>query len=166
MEILGPTLTLEDPCEAVLRSLPKWFGIEDSLLMYVRDTARLPTFAVCEGGSVLAFLSLVEHFAESWEVHCMAVHASARNQGYGTLLLEHSQRWLSERGARFLQVKTIAASSSSAAYAQTRQFYRAKGFTPLEVFPTLWSPHNPALQLIKVLDGGSFKVDAPGLRGR
>lgn len=38
-------------------------------------------------------------------------------------------------------------------YAETRAFYRARGYTPLEVFPTLWSPRNPALQLVKVLDG-------------
>ena len=32
-----------------------------------------------------------------------------------------------------------------------REFYQAKGYTPLEVFPTLWNPRNPALQLVKVL---------------
>jgi len=52
-----------------------------------------------------------------------------------------------------LQVKTVAATSSSKEYAETREFYRRRGFTPIEVFPTLWDAHNPALQSIKVLQG-------------
>lgn len=36
-------------------------------------------------------------------------------------------------------------------YDKTRLFYLAEGFRPLEEFPTLWDPSNPALQLIKSL---------------
>ena len=36
-----------------------------------------------------------------------------------------------------------------AGYGDTRAFYLAYGFRPLEEFPTLWDPANPALQLIK-----------------
>ena len=147
--IIGPDLRLEAECQAVLRSLPLWFGIEESLLMYARDTARLPTFAVTEAGALVAFLTLAEHFPESWEVHCMAVLADARNRGLGTRLLSHAEHWLAKAGVKFLQVKTVAAASSSREYAETRQFYIARGFTPLEVFPTLWAPQNPALQLVK-----------------
>ena len=154
LTILGPELRREGECEAVLRSLPCWFGIEEALLMYARDTARLPTFALAEQDTAVAFLSLAEHFAESWEVHCMAVHASARNRGHGTRLLLLAEHWLTQRGVKFLQVKTVAQTSSSTAYAETREFYNAKGFTPLEVFPTLWAPQNPALQLVKVLNVG------------
>jgi len=154
MELLGTQISREGQCEAVLRSLPGWFGIEESLRMYAQDTTRLPTFALAEGGIIIAFLSLAEHFAESWEVHCMAVHARARHRGHGTTLLRHSEQWLSKRGAKFLQVKTVAHTSNSAEYGETRQFYLARGFTPLEVFPTLWAPQNPALQLVKVLIAG------------
>jgi GNAT superfamily N-acetyltransferase len=152
--ILGPELRRESECEAVLRSLPRWFGIEEALLMYARDTARLPTFALADQETAVAFLSLAEHFAESWEVHCMAVHASARNCGHGTRLLLLAENWLTQRGVKFLQVKTVAQTSNSTAYAETRKFYSAKGFTPLELFPTLWAPQNPALQLVKVLNAG------------
>jgi GNAT superfamily N-acetyltransferase len=154
MELLGPQLRLESQCEVVLRSLPQWFGIEEALRMYVADTARLPTFALSEHGAVVAFLSLMQHFPESWEIHCMAVHSNARHRGHGTALLAHAEQWLAEQGVKYLQVKTVAPTSKSAAYAETRQFYRAKGFTPLEVFPLLWAPRNPALQLVKVLHAG------------
>lgn len=35
MDIVGPDTQRAPECEAVLRSLPMWFGIEDSLVMYV-----------------------------------------------------------------------------------------------------------------------------------
>lgn len=153
MNTLGPALQRPAECEAVLRSVPGWFGIEEALLMYASDTARLPTFALEQDGRLVAFLSLQQHFPESWEVHCVAVHAQWRNQGLGTSLLDVAERWLVPQGARFLQVKTVAHTSPSTEYAETREFYLARGFTPLEIFPLLWAPQNPALQLVKVLDG-------------
>ena len=152
MEIIGPKLERAGDCEAVLRSLPMWFGIERALLMYARDSATMPTFALSDGPHLGGFLTLREHFPEAWDIHCVAVRADARGQGHGSRLLAHAEAWLKERGVRFLQVKTVAATSSSREYAETREFYRHRGFTPIEVFPTLWDPHNPALQLIKVLN--------------
>jgi len=151
MNIVGPHLQCQAECEAVLRSLPMWFGIEDALIMYARDSGTLPTFALVEQSRVVGFVTLLEHFAESWEVHCMAVEAQARNAGHGTQLLLHAENWLRSKGARFLQVKTVAEVNPNREYAETRKFYFARGFTPLEVFPTLWSPRNPALQLVKPL---------------
>ena len=152
MNILGPTLDAAPLCEAVLRSLPSWFGIEEALQMYARDSALLPGFAIAEDhAQIVGFISLKQHFPASWDVHCLAVHADARNQGRGRPLLAHAERWLVDRGARWLQVKTIAALNPDAGYAQTRAFYERLGFDSLEVFPDLWSPRNPCLQMIKRL---------------
>jgi GNAT superfamily N-acetyltransferase len=151
VQIIGPSLSAEAECEEILRSLPLWFGIEESLLMYAKDSGRLPTFAVLEAGRIVGFLSLMQHFPTAWEIHCVAIHAQSRNQGYGKALLSHAERWLVEQGVSLLQVKTIAATSASASYAQTREFYSRLGFLPLEVFPHLWSPSNPCLQLVKFL---------------
>ena len=152
MNILGPQLERTSECEAVLRTLPGWFGIERALLMYVEDTAKLPTFAIEQDGRVIGFLTLLEHFPTAWEVHCMAIEAHARGRGLGSQLITHSEEWLRKRGVEFLQVKTVAASSKSTNYAQTRQFYEARGFVPVEIFPELWDPWNPALQCIKRLN--------------
>jgi GNAT superfamily N-acetyltransferase len=151
MNIVCPSLQREAECVSVLHSLPRWFGIEDSLLMYVRDSTMLPTFATERDGQVIGFITLQEHFPVSWEVHCIAIAAEARNQGLGSLLLAHAESWLHSRGVRFLQIKTIAESSPSPEYAESRKFYAARGYLPLEVFPTLWHPRNPALQLVKSL---------------
>jgi len=139
-------------CEAILRSLPAWFGIEDSLLEYVRDTALHPTWVVHEtDGPAFGFVTLREHFASSFEAHCLAVHADRRRGGWGLALMQAAEAWAKARGARFMQVKTIAARHPSAAYAETRAFYERAGYAPLEVFPELWHPRNPCLQLIKAL---------------
>ena len=154
MEIIGPDLDRTLDCEAVLRSLPRWFGIEHALLMYARDSAVMPTFALSEGLHLVGFLTLREHFPDAWDIHCVAIRADARGQGHGSRLLAHAEAWLMERGVRFLQVKTVAETSPDPYYAQTREFYRRRGFTPIEIFPTLWDAHNPALQSIKVLHAG------------
>lgn len=151
MEIIGPRLQRREECEAVLRSLPRWFGIEASLLMYARDSATMPTFAVEREGKIEGFITVRMHFPESWDVHCIAVAAGRRRHGLGRMLLVHAEAWIRGQGGQFLQIKTIAASSPSPEYAETRKFYERMGYTPVEVFPTLWSPKHPALQLIKAL---------------
>ena len=151
MRIVGPQLRAAAACEAVLRTLPDWFGIEEALLKYAADSERLPTFAIENDAVIDGFLTLREHFPQSWEVHCIAVRAAGRNRGYGTALLAHAEGWLIDRGVAVLQVKTIAPTKSHAPYAETRRFYESTGFLPLEIFPELWAPHNPCLQLVKFL---------------
>lgn len=154
MDIEGPNLDRQNECEAILRSLPDWFGIEEALQKYALDSASLPTFGVSDADRLHGFVSLRQHFADSWEVHCIAVHSDSRRSGLGRKLLAHSEGWLVAQGARLLQVKTIAESHPSAAYAQTRRFYQSQGFFPLEAHPTLWGPANPVLQMVKSLPDG------------
>ena len=151
MNILGPVVQRTEDCEAVLRSLPKWFGMEKATVMYAADTATMPTFAMELDGQIIAFLTLREHFPAAWEIHCMAVSAHVRGRGYGSALLGHVEGRLVARSVKFLQVKTVAATSKSVEHAETRKFYESRGFTPVEVFPELWDPWNPALQCIKRL---------------
>jgi GNAT superfamily N-acetyltransferase len=151
MKLEGPVSGVSEQCESVLRTLPRWFGVESSLLQYVRDTVTFPTFVARELEQIVAFLTIREHFPEAWEVHCIAVRASQRRHGVGRALHAHVERWLSERGARVLQVKTIADTHPSPEYAETRRFYASIGYTALEMFPELWGPRLPVLQLVKVL---------------
>lgn len=151
MSILPVTSNVENECERVLRSLPLWFGQEAALRDYVKATSTLPTFISAPTGSVDGFVTLKQHFPQSFEVTCIAVHASHRGNGVGRALLEHAASWAVTQGGRFLQVKTIAATHPSPEYSQSREFYAKVGFTSLEVFPTLWSAKHPCLQLIKVL---------------
>ena len=151
MHIHGPVLNVESQCERVLRTLPRWFGIEKSLLEYARNTRAMTTFVAELEGEVVAFISLQQHFSSAWEVNCIAVDATHRCLGLGKRLHEKAESWLVSQRATLLQVKTLAETHPSSEYAQTRAFYNAIGYKALEVFPALWAPHLPVVQLVKVL---------------
>ncbi|WP_143747780.1 hypothetical protein [Mesorhizobium temperatum] len=55
------------------------------------------------------------------------------------------------KNARFLTVKTVAASKSDEDYA-TRAFYESVGFLPVEEFATLWASSNSCLFMIQPLE--------------
>lgn len=142
-----------DDVERLLRGLPEWFGIEHSLLEYVEDAKRLPTYVFRdpELGLVIGVLLVRRHFATAAEVHLMAVDRAWHRRGVGGALLQAAEEGLRKQGVRFLQVKTLSHSRDDANYERTRRFYLAQGFTPLEEFPDLWDPANPCLQLVKSL---------------
>ena len=151
--ILGPKLDATAQLEAVLRSLPAWFGIEEALRMYARDSAVLPTFAIATGseGQVAGFVLLAQQFPAAWEVRGLAVQAEVCGHGHGRALLAHAERWLVAKGVRWRQVRTIAAADPDAGYAQIRACYERLGFDSIEVHPTPCPPANPCLQMIKAL---------------
>lgn len=138
-------------CEEILRALPAWFGIEEAIQHYLRDIARLQTLGAVDGERVLGFLTLKRHFEKAAEIHVMAVQPGGRRRGLGRRLVVRAEDDLRRAGVAFLQVKTLSPSRPDSAYEQTRAFYHALGFVPLEEFPTLWGERNPCLQLIKRL---------------
>jgi ribosomal protein S18 acetylase RimI-like enzyme len=158
MYIVGPLTSVRVECERVLRTLPRWFGIEGSLLEYALNTTRMPTFVAKNGAVVVGFLSLQEHFPGSWEVNCIAIDMAYRGQGLGRELHRTAEDWLASKRATILQVKTLAPSHTSLEYAETRRFYDAIGYQALEVFPNLWGEHLPVLQLVKPLPGAAQAI--------
>lgn len=139
-------------CEAVLRSIPEWFGIEEANTAYIRDLQTLPSYVATENGLVVAFLSVRQHFAEASEIHIIAVERSRHRRGIGRALLEAAEADLRGAGSRILQVKTLGPSDDDEGYMNTREFYIAQGFVPLEETIAFWGPENPALIMVKVLD--------------
>jgi coenzyme F420-0:L-glutamate ligase/coenzyme F420-1:gamma-L-glutamate ligase len=156
---------VDDPAERsriaehVLRDLPEWFGIEEATQSYIEEVASLPTFAVGDDG----FLSLRQHTPRAAEIWVMGVRREAHRRGIGRALVRAGEAWCAAAGVEFLQVKTLAPTKDDPNYARTRAFYLALGFTPLEVFPELWHPSNPALQLVKTVGRGFSVFPVPGL---
>lgn len=153
IEIRAIHPTGEQDCEAILRALPGWFGIESSLLEYVADTRKHPTWLAWEtlrSTEPRGFITIRRHFPRSAEVHCIAVAPGIHRRGVGRALVTHVENLLRRDGVQFLQVKTLGPSRPDANYERTRLFYEGLGFVPLEEFLTLW-PGNPALQMVKLL---------------
>jgi GNAT superfamily N-acetyltransferase len=80
----------------------------------------------------------------------MAVHPEWRRRGAGRQLVDAAGRVARSRGCRLLEVKTLGPSHPDANYRETRAFYSAMGFLPLEELHDLW-PGNPSLIMVKVL---------------
>jgi GNAT superfamily N-acetyltransferase len=132
-------------CRTILETLPEWFGIPASVEDYVATAERSPSVIASRRGDDIGFLTLVRHSPSAAEVYVMGGRPEFQRRGIGwQLLLEAEQRLLVD-GVEFLQVKTLAPSKPDVGYEETRAFYSARGFRPLEEFPDLWDAENPAL---------------------
>ena len=138
-------------CEAILRGLPEWFGLEAPLLQFIDDLARLPGLVAVEGDDVLGFAVLHDYSAEASELHVLAVRRDRHHQDIGRALLKRAAADLAARGVRLLRVKTLGPSSGDPNYAKTRAFYLAMGFLPLEETTAFWGQDQPALIMVRPL---------------
>src|SRR5262245_24551463 len=136
-------------CRQLLERLPGWFGIPSSVDDYVEKADIWPSVIASLGRSDVGIITVRHHSAYAAEVYVMAVDPDHHRQGIGRAMLEHLEDGLARSGVEFLQVKTLSPARPDANYDMTRRFYHAYGFRPLEEFPTLWDPSNPALQLVK-----------------
>jgi GNAT superfamily N-acetyltransferase len=149
IKIQYPSTSCGQVCENILRALPDWFGIEDSLVQYVKDADIMPTMLAKDEDDVIGFITIKKHFPESADIHCMGILPKYHRKGIGKLLIKELENYLKDEGVKILQVKTVSADRDCGAYAKTRDFYRAVGFFPLEVFSNWWDDANPCLLLVK-----------------
>jgi GNAT superfamily N-acetyltransferase len=140
-----------DVCRVILDLLPSWFGIPEANDAYVHTAATHPSVIASINGDDVGITTVKHHSPYAAEVYLMAVKPSFHRAGIGTAMLRHLEDTLAARGIEFLQVKTLSGARPDRDYDKTRAFYLAYGFRPLEEFPTLWDPSNPALQLIKAI---------------
>ncbi len=156
--MVGSTVELRDVaggageiCRVLLDLLPDWFGIDEANENYVRVANTHPSVIATLDGEDVGITTVKHHSRYAAEVYLMAVEPSHHRAGIGTAMLRHLEANLAAAGVEFLQVKTLSAACPDAGYDATRAFYLAYGFRPLEEFPTLWDPSNPALQLVKAV---------------
>ena len=144
----------QDPAsiDHLLRSLPDWFAIEESIRDYVEDAAVLPTLLAVDAvdGTVVGALLLRRHPTSSGEIHLLAVAPDRHRQGIGRRLVEEAERDLRADSVPLVHVKTQGPSLPDADYAATLAFYLALGYLPLEELHGYW-PDVPCLILVKQL---------------
>ncbi len=138
-------------CRSVLASLPTWFGLPESVEDYVAKANEHPTVVATVDGDDLGILTMVVHTPYAAEVYVMGIRPENHRHGVGRQMLAVAETWLRERDIEYLQVKTLSPRHPDPGYVKTREFYFAVGFRPLEEFPDLWQPENPALQMVKTL---------------
>jgi ribosomal protein S18 acetylase RimI-like enzyme len=147
-----------DRCEAIMRGLPDWFGLEEGILEARGCLETQDGFVAGEDGEVVGFLTFASELPESAEITWMAVAAGDHRRGIGRALIDAVVSRARQDGRALLLVKTLADSDPSPEYAATRAFYRSMGFRPLAVLPDLWGPANPCLLMVRPVAG----IDAGG----
>ncbi len=135
-------------CDAIVASLPEWFGMPEGIRDCAEAVRSQPGFVIEQDGSVIAFITVTRPRARSAEISWLAVHAEHRGRGHGRALVEALVAQLQAEAVRFLLVKTLSDRHSDPGYAETRAFYEALGFTSLSDLD-IWGPDNPALLLAR-----------------
>lgn len=138
-------------CRSILDALPHWFGVPASVDDYVAAADRSPSVIAAADGSDVGITTLVSHGPFAAEVYVMGVLPEYHRCGVGRAMLQAAEARLARAGVEFLQVKTLSPSKPDDGYEKTRAFYLAYGFRPLDEFPLLWGPDNPALQMVKTV---------------
>ena len=133
--------------KAVLSDLPEWFGMPEYTNEYINKSAKMPFWVSFVEDEPVGFIALKETSRFAAEVFVMGVLKRFHRRGIGRQLFGAFYAHAKENGYEFLQVKTVD-EGHYAEYDQTRLFYESLGFRKLEVFPTLWDPHNPCLILV------------------
>lgn len=136
--------------DAILRSLPDWFGIEDALNEYVKSSANEIMFASFIDDKPIGFLCLKETSKATVELSVMGILMEYHRQGIGKDLFKEAKNKAKDLGYSFMQVKTVKMGLYDS-YDKTNLFYQSLGFKELEVFPTLWDEWNPCLIYIMAL---------------
>lgn len=141
-------------CDAVLRSLPYHFGVDDGIAECARAVRECDGLVAEHDGEVVGFLTIEPHFDTSAEITWMAVHADHRGRGTGHRLIERLTADLHAAGRQFLFVATLSdlrpEPGVEGGYNRTRAFYRSAGFTPALNMPDIW-PGNPAMYFVMSL---------------
>jgi GNAT superfamily N-acetyltransferase len=141
-------------CDAIVASLPEWFGLEEGI-REASDAVRLQRgFVYDRDGIVLGFVTYAPRATASAEITWIAVHAEARGHGIGTALLEVLTTRLIRNGKTRLFVQTLSDRDGypGPEYAATRAFYLGRGFMPaaeLDLYPK--DPENPIQLMVSAL---------------
>jgi len=137
--------------ESILRGLPEWFGIEQSIHDYVAAARTRPTVVARTDDRVVGVCLVRHHNPLAAEIELLAVVHDLHRVGIGRRLVNHVRADLTTSGVKLLQVKTFGPSGESAEYERTRNFYEAIGFVALEERTDIWGPDNPCLIMVTPL---------------
>ena len=136
-------------CDAIVASLPDWFGLEEGIRECAEAVRTQPGLVAEVDGEVRGFLSIARPYPQTPEISWLAVHARDRRRGIGRALIAALSDQLRTHGDRLVLVKTLSdRTDPGPEYAETRAFYLAIGFVPvaeLDLDPP--DPENP-IQLL------------------
>lgn len=135
----------------ILRRLPEWFGIEESLVEYVQCVKETDFYAYFSSDTPIGFISIKSNNCYTAEIYVIGILKEYQNKGIGKMLMTHAELILKQYEYKLLMVKTLGESHPDKYYKATRQFYTKCGFYPLEEIKEIWGKENPCLIMVKTL---------------
>ena len=139
-----------DACTFILRSLPDWFGIEESILEYERNLASLDGYVTEVNATIVGFVGLKRYGEYAIEIDIIGIKPEFHRKGIGKQLLDYIELYATNPSTKFLHTKTLAPSHPDPNYAETRAFWEANGYIPMDVH-NLWGAENPCQVMVKSL---------------
>lgn len=140
----------EQIARSILYDLSSWFGIPEALEEYILKSQGMPFIAVYCDGVAVGFVSSKATSDYTAEIYCMGVLKAYHGRGLGRKLFLEFEAIAKSKGYKYLQVKTVKYGKYET-YDKTNLFYKAMGFSELEVFPTLWDENNPCQVYVKAI---------------
>ncbi|MFL0250302.1 GNAT family N-acetyltransferase [Clostridium neuense] len=137
--------------EHILRRLPEWFGIEESLIEYVDGSKTTDFYAAYDLNKLIGFISIKTNNEYTSEIYIVGILKEYHGNGIGKSLLKAAEKQLIQSKVKFLMVKTLGESHPDKNYNETRKFYKKVGFYPLEEIKEIWGKENPCLIMVKNL---------------
>jgi GNAT superfamily N-acetyltransferase len=136
----------------IVRSLPEFFT-DDVAAKVESDSTGHEGWVLADSGTIAGFVLAARKSAAGAEILWMAVDATRRGHGHGTLLLNRVLDDLAADGVSVVQVKTLDGSADYPPYQATRAFWEGKGFVHTDTIDPLpgWQPGNPAAIYVAAL---------------
>jgi N-acetylglutamate synthase-like GNAT family acetyltransferase len=135
-------------CGAILRRLPQWFGIESAIQEYEVNLRSLDGYCAVKDSEVVGFVGLKRYGDSSIEVDVIGIDPEHRRSGIGRALLNHVEANATTGLTKLLHMKTLAPSDPDLNYVETRMFWEASGFIPMDAHD-LWGDENPCQVMVK-----------------
>lgn len=136
---------------SILRELPDWFGIEESIVEYVDEVKENDFYVAYYSNIPVGFISIKYNNIYTAEIYVMGILKQYHKQGIGIKLLEKAQEEIIKNNYKFLMVKTLGYSHTDKYYSATREFYIKVGFYPLEEIKEIWGEKTPCLIMVKTV---------------
>ena len=139
--------------EQILRTLPEWFGIEESLLDYVNSLPKYPFFAAFKNQKCIGFFSGKIHHGRTGEIYVCGIDPKHQGVGVGTALYQILEAYCKDKGCGEMAVLTLDEAHPDKNYAMTRKFYQSLGFEAFYTSTEIWGEDHPCLIMKKEIGG-------------
>ena len=132
----------EKICRNILKQLPEWFGQENGVSRYAKESRDSYLWADIENNKPVGFIVMKETSPYTVEINVMGILKEYHRTGIGTELFKSFYNFAKKNNYEFIQVKTVKNGKYSS-YDITNSFYKKVGFRELECIDNLWDEDNP-----------------------